>query len=91
MHISLYVNIDDKKKISWGKNPFVICDEITHFTPDNLSLQKMQIFHKLLEDIHHKLLEVEREKARWQPVPDVVLELLQDEIDTCKVRQDNLL
>ena len=57
----------------------------------NLSLQKMQIFHKLLEDIHHKLLEVEREKARWQPVPDVVLESLQDEIDTCKVRQDNLL
>ena len=47
----------------------------------------MQIFHKLLEDIHHKLLEVEREKARWQPVPDVVLESLQDEIDTCKVRQ----
>ncbi len=50
--------------------------------------QKMQIFHKLLEDVHHKLLEVEREKARWQPVPDVVLESLQDEIDTCKVRQN---
>ncbi len=45
----------------------------------------MQIFHKLLEDVHHRLLEVEREKARWQPVPDVMLDSLQDEIDTCKV------
>ena len=38
MHISQSVNIDDKKKISWGKNPFVVCAEITPLTrwlPDN--------------------------------------------------------
>ncbi len=46
-------------------------------------------FHGGMEELHGCLLEVERDKTRWQPVGDVMLESLQDEIDQCKVMTKN--
>jgi hypothetical protein len=50
------------------------------------SLQKLDIFHRAMDDFQGKLLSAEREKARWQSVEDIFTVSLQDEIDHVKVR-----
>ena len=47
--------------------------------------QKMTAFHTGLEEINSHLNDLEKEKARWPPVGDVMLDALQDEIETCRV------
>lgn len=43
------------------------------------------MFHDAMDDMQQLLTEAEREKAKWQPVGDVLLEALQTEIDKVKV------
>ena len=45
----------------------------------------MVMFHDAMDDMQQLLTEAEREKAKWQPVGDVLLEALQTEIDKVKV------
>ena len=51
----------------------------------------MVMFHAGLDDMQQLLTEAEREKAKWQPVGDVLLEALQTEIDKVKVGGVTLL
>ena len=53
--------------------------------------QKMVMFHAGMDDMQQLLTEAEREKAKWQPVGDVLLEALQTEIDKVKVGRAMLL
>ncbi|KAK2181700.1 hypothetical protein NP493_384g05004 [Ridgeia piscesae] len=48
------------------------------------TLEKMVMFHAAMDDMQQLLTEAEREKAKWQPVGDVLLEALQTEIDKVK-------
>lgn len=50
----------------------------------------MVAFHELIDRLQSRLTEQEREKSRWPPVGDVMLEALQDEIDTTKVSNSPL-
>ena len=47
------------------------------------------MFHAAMDDMQQLLTEAEREKAKWQPVGDVLLEALQTEIDKVKVGEGN--
>ena len=48
-------------------------------------LQRMVLFQESMDDSQHSLAEVEKERTRWTPVEDVMLESLQDEISATKV------
>ncbi|XP_064628408.1 dystrophin-like isoform X4 [Lineus longissimus] len=45
---------------------------------------KLDIFHRAMDDFQGKLLSAEREKARWQSIEDIFTVSLQDEIDHVK-------
>ena len=48
-------------------------------------LQKMSELMDSLDELQQRLTDIEREKSKWPPVADVIVENLPDEIDTCKV------
>ena len=45
----------------------------------------MVVFHAAMDDLHQFVTAAEREQAKWHPVGDVLLDVLQQEIDHCKV------
>ena len=49
-------------------------------------LERMIVFHAAMDDLHGRLQDVEKEKSRWQPVGDIIVDNLQEEIDLTKVR-----
>ncbi|XP_013413171.1 dystrophin isoform X2 [Lingula anatina] len=76
--IRRYVRILTKKwtEINQASNEWqAIVDEV---------LERMVVFHTALDGLASRLQDLEREKARWTPVGDVIVDSLQQEVDQIK-------
>ncbi|KAK6187729.1 hypothetical protein SNE40_005688 [Patella caerulea] len=52
--------------------------------------QKLTVLEENIEDLNENLVEAEQNKAKWNPIGDIIIENLQEEIDNIKVFQQQV-